>query len=107
MIRIENWSVGLDPRNAYVAPELRRLVLFGTVTGHPLHDSGKELTTSALDHWDRTSVLDRWDSNGGYVVTASGTHYVLGDPDPAYEAKYPNARQRLILSLLKENTREQ
>lgn len=36
---------------------------------------------------------------GDLVVTASGNEYELGDVDPAYEAAFPGAKERLLASL--------
>ena len=56
--------------------------------GHPAHADGKAITTSRL--------IGRKDR---LVVTRSGSEYELGEPDPAYESKFPNARERLLAGL--------
>ena len=33
------------------------------------------------------------------IVTRSGSHYELGDPQPLYEAVFPGAKQRLLANL--------
>ncbi len=87
---INNWVVTLDPRKPYDAPENRVEVLGGEVTGHPDHEDGKALVTSAVQSWDPVQ---------GAVITATGTAYVLGDPHPQYEKNFPGAKARLIKSL--------
>lgn len=80
---LENWSITLCPRNPYLAPELRRACLQG-----------------------------QRDSEEGYVITSPilgktpdnhiQTHnsiYILGTVDPAYEAQFPGARNRLLSTL--------
>jgi hypothetical protein len=72
---LRNWICAGDPRQEYVSLEERDLVLHGQVFGH--HDmlDGMKITT--------TPII--W-ADGREVVTASGTHYRLEDPDPRYVA---------------------
>ena len=69
-------------------PDSESNCLQGFVTGHPSHADGKAITTSRLIG-----------QNAGRIVTRSGSEYELGEPDPAYEAQYPNAKVRLMDSL--------
>ena len=87
-MKLENWSVVSNTGIALVPPEEGPQYLFGVVRGHPHHADGKEVRTSRLVY-----------RNGGGVVTRSGSHYELGEPHPAYEAEYPDARRRLLASL--------
>ena len=89
MAILENWSLrfSFDP---YLAPELQVPRLHGQVHGHNVFPDGAHVTTNHL-----AGVF------GESVVTRSGTVYELGQVDPAYEAAFPNARQRLFDSLKK------
>jgi hypothetical protein len=79
---LKNWFVIQDPRDQFMAPELRPQCLGG--------DRGDNdcLTTPIMGK-----------TEDGYVVTRSGSHYKLLDVDPAYEAEYPDALNRLMNSL--------
>jgi hypothetical protein len=71
MIRLENWAcVMKDP---YKAPEQQGIRLRGIAFGHPKHASGTKVTTSPV-----VAAIGR------QVKTASGSTYVLGEPDPSY-----------------------
>lgn len=85
MTIINNWSVTPDTSEPYLAPELRKSRLVGVVYGHPELEDGTFI---------RTSVIDKVEN--GLVVTRSGTRYELVDPDPAYEAAFPNAKARVL-----------
>lgn len=90
---LENWSVVIHPedRNAYTPPECMRRCLHGKVFSHSQFDDGTEITTSEIVS---STVYDS-------VNTGNGSIYVLGTPDPDYEAQFPNAKKRLMDSLLK------
>ncbi len=83
---LNKWSIGM--RNPYIAPELQTAHLQGVVTGHSRKKDGEKVVTSAIRG-------QRW----GYVVTASGSYYDLGEVDPEYERRYPHAKERLMKSL--------
>lgn len=89
-MRLEHWSVvgAFDP---YLAPEMQAVMLLGNVYAHPLHYDGKNVMTSRI-----VGEID------GDIVTASGSRYVLGAIDPAYEKLFPGAKDRLITSIRKQ-----
>lgn len=75
IVLLENWSCAREPGNGYQAPETLRTVLQGIVYNHPRKADGTYVTTShvvKIDPRERTAV------------TASGTHYQLGEPNPNY-----------------------
>jgi hypothetical protein len=91
-IRLENWSVVTDA-DPYKAPEQLVSRLHGQAFGHPRFADGSEVTTSR--------VMGCSESKDHLaIVTGSGSHYVLGEVDPDYEERYPNARERFWKSLL-------
>ncbi len=47
-ILITNWSVGQYPEDGYTSPEQRWQVLRGNVYGHPNHEDGEKIRTSAI-----------------------------------------------------------
>ena len=82
-VRIENWAmVGLYP---YAPPEQQVFCLEGELYGHPRVTDGHRTTTTEIVGVD-----------GEVILTNSGSRYVLGEPDPPYEAMYPGAKERLI-----------
>ena len=85
MTAINNWFIAPDTSEPWRAPELRKTRLVGVVYGHPELADGTFI---------RTSVIDKVED--GLVVTRSGTRYELMDPDPAYEAAFPNAKGRVL-----------
>lgn len=82
-IRIENWSVVSSKSNPYASPETASIRLTGNVYGHPRHYDGRFVETSRIIS-----------SSGPFVITRSGSHYILGEPCPKYlswlEDYYPN-----------------
>ena len=88
-MKLENWSVVAGMANPYQAPEQCVQCLHGTVYGHPRFEDGSSITTSRIVR-----------AQGGIIETFSGSLYELGEVDPVYGAAYPNAKQRLILSVL-------
>jgi len=90
-VKIYDWFVSI-PEQPYAAPELRYRVLSGMVEGHPRHHDGTFVQTSFIVSWDEKEEV---------VVTHSGTRYILGLVHEEYEARHPDAKQRLIESLIK------
>ncbi len=90
-MRLENWGLccGQALRNPYMAPELQKIYLCGTVYGHPNHQDGKFITTS------RVIAVRKKGHRETMVDTRSGSVYVLGTVDPEYEKLFPNALQRV------------
>jgi len=74
MFRLENWSMFVDP-NPYLAPELQRGHLTGTVYGNPSFEDGASITTS---------YIIEINVRKGYAKTRSGSEYVLGNPHPEW-----------------------
>jgi hypothetical protein len=87
-MKLDQWCVLSRNLPALLAPEQERRCLHGRVSGHPRCCDGKEVTTSLL--------IGR---HGNKVVTKSGSEYELGEADAAYEALYPQAKQRLLDAL--------
>jgi hypothetical protein len=89
-MRLENWSVVFSETDPYLAPELQKIALHGNVYGHPRFDDGSSVTTSTIK-----------ELRGELIITNSGSEYELGEVDPEYEKRYPEARQRIFKSLKK------
>ena len=92
MKTLTNWSVVMDPRNPYLAPELQKQCLAGQREEDL--ERGTHCTTSFIV--GKTGLKE---SLQRAVVTNSGTRYMLLEVDPEYEARYPNALFRLMDSL--------
>ena len=86
---IENWSLVRRYSSPYQAPEQVAQCLHGVVSGHPKFKDGETITTSRV-----VSVNYETET----VKTVTGSLYYLGAVDPAYEAAFPNARERLFNS---------
>ena len=84
-MRLENWSCTYGYVSPYTAPEQLQQRLAGEVYDHPNFPDGDEIVTSSI-----IAICD------GRVMTRSGSMYDLGVVDPAYEEKFPNARNRLL-----------
>jgi len=85
-MRLEQWSIVFHG-DLYKAPEQRIPRLLGAVYGHPIWPDGSLA---------RTSPIDIVDAETETITTASGSVYELGEVDPAYEEKYPGARERIF-----------
>lgn len=91
---LDEWAVVSSP-DPYKAPEYQGPPrLHGKVSGHPRHDDGKWVTTSAIIGVDT-------DNN----IQTMNTLYALGDPHPDYANAYPDAKARLIESVRRNTTR--
>lgn len=79
---IEGWST-VSNNNPWVAPEQRSLRLSGRIYGHLYNenrhrsDDGTKITTSRIVSSEKTP-------KGIVINTASGSRYLLGEPDPAF-----------------------
>ncbi len=82
---IRNWMICKGEPERIAAPESRRPVLRGLVYGHEVHEDGSWVTTSSV----KGRVGDR-------LLVASGRLYELEAPDPAYESRFPDARDRVL-----------
>jgi len=80
MKHITQWSICPDPRNPYIAPELRRPCLRGLC-------EGQRIVTSPLEGGEKR--------DGELVLRTQNTKYVLGEVDAGYEAAFPGARERV------------
>ena len=87
--KLENWGIINSEQDPYKAPELQTQCLVGDRIGHG--DNLKSVKTSSI-----IGV------SGKYVETKNSL-YDLGEPDPAYGALYPYAKERLFVSLTKTN----
>ena len=92
MIILKNWCVGGDN---WMAPECRTYRLHGNVYGHSRFDDGSPVTTSRI-----VAIKDKGDHKE--VSTGSGSVYMLykDDVDPDYEKEYPNAYERLSMTIV-------
>jgi hypothetical protein len=87
-MKLDCWCLISRALPSLPPPEQERCCLHGYVTGHPRCGDGKEITTSL--------VVSR---TGDKVLTKSGSEYELGNVNAAYEALYPDARERLLACL--------
>jgi hypothetical protein len=71
-IRIAKWSITTHPE-PYDPPECMRQFIQGDVYDHPRFPDGTRVTTSAIERVE-----------GPYVITESGSAYIVGTPDPDY-----------------------
>jgi hypothetical protein len=86
--RIENWSVVVNPlADVYTPPEFLSQHLNGAVANHPKFGNCDNVTTSAIVGF-----------KDGCIEVASGKFYELGEVSSIYEAKFPNAKRRLLAS---------
>lgn len=82
---IHGWAVVIDSNDPYKAPELWTQKISGL------------LDSEDSDHWIKTSSIKG--KRGEFLVTNSGSEYILGSVNPEYELQFPNARKRLFDSL--------
>jgi len=82
-MKLENWSL---QHGAYEAPELG-CHLLGNVFGHPTRPDGRCVRTSSIIHINVEEET---------VTTHSGSIYKLGEPEPGYEALFPNVKERVF-----------
>ena len=74
VVKMEDWYTRHSGDN-FTAPEMRRTLLVGAVTGHPDFNDGDNVTTSAID----TNGID-----GRNITTVDGTTYRLGEIHKPY-----------------------
>jgi hypothetical protein len=72
-VTIKDWSVTGAGVGPYTPPELAGIRIHGKVYGHPRFDDGAEITTSSIVR-----------IAGRVVQTASGSIYLLGQPEAEY-----------------------
>lgn len=77
-MRLENWYI-TDNAAPWMAPELIRKFAHGNVYGHPNFNDGEHVHTSWLKEINIAN---------NYVLSASGSRYELGTPDPEYAAQF-------------------
>jgi len=87
MPKLHNWSiVGVDRVFADAVIGRESIYIHGLLTGHNVARlNGKIVYTSRVVR-----------VQGSFVVTTSGTLYELCKVLPEYEAKFPNAKERLF-----------
>lgn len=92
---IKSWSITSN-RRPYQAPELATSSVHDSVYGSDRFKDGASVTTS--------SIMNMFVEQGAIVVRTRNSTYVLhdGEVDPAYEEKYPDAFNRLVQSINKE-----
>jgi hypothetical protein len=73
MHQLEQWALRTLRPGSFTAPEFADLVLTGYVLEHPKHTSGKRVRTSPVVQ-----------VQGNRVTTASGSVYILGEPEEGY-----------------------
>lgn len=93
VIQLSNWAV-VHNSDPYHAPEQHRPHLRGDAKNHPLHPPVTDCSTHPIT---TSEIVGK--TSQGYVITYSGSLYDLMDIDPAYEEKFPNAKEKLINSL--------
>lgn len=75
-VKIENWSIVGKLGDNYQSPENKTVHLYGNVYGHPNHDDGNVVLTTAIMHAD------------GREVITFNTKYFLGKIDEKYKKWY-------------------
>lgn len=65
---IDNWACVCSEEHAFLPPELKVLLIKGTVTGHPKYPDGKRIQTSCIRRAD------------GKIVYTQNSIYKLGEP---------------------------
>ena len=92
---LDKW--GLVPVGSpFLAPEIRAHGLMGIVHGSEDFPDGAQIVTSELERIEQ-------DGDVLYAHTASGSIYQLGEVAPEYEAKFPNAVERLLAAQERRN----
>lgn len=76
MSRLENWSIGVDDSNPFLAPELRSRRLYGDIYNdeNGRFPDGAEISTS---------TIQKLNLKESYAMTRN-TKYTLGEPDRSY-----------------------
>lgn len=85
--RMENWSLIQDTSDPYRPPEMRAQLLRGQVYDDIRFSDGHSIITSEVVAAEEP-----------YAITKNGTHYWLGEVDPDWEQRFPNARMRFFAS---------
>ena len=88
-MKLENWSICTPKVNPFTAPELIPQCLQGNVYGHPRFRDGEFVISSRI-----VGIKEN------LILTYSGSTYELGEPDPDYEDEYPDAKSRVLNSLM-------
>ncbi len=106
-LRLECWGI-VPNGDVYTAPEARTFSLKGFVFNHQRFEDGHGITTSAiveitgrLGDPTQVSLAGAKYTTEVIVKTASGSEYLLGEPDIKYEEMFPNAKERLLKNGLK------
>lgn len=76
MPRLEEWSIGVDDSNPFLAPELRSIRLFGEIYDD---EKGRFPDGSSIS----TSSIQELNIKENYAMTRN-TKYILGKPNDSY-----------------------
>jgi len=96
MVILENWSV-CRTKTFYDAPEMSVIRLNGTCFGSRKYKDGSRILTNRIIFYDEQKDI---------FITATKGVYRLGKVDPEYEKLFPNALNRILASLKKDETQE-
>lgn len=91
-MKLENWVLVAPNSTPYDAPETLRFSIQGEVFGHPKRPDGDKITTS--------TIIGKGPEPDS-IRTYSGSVYVLGEPSPDYEKKFPGGKERFFNALKK------
>lgn len=97
LILLEDWSIIYDENEKYTAPELIHFILHGRVYNHPKFNDGE---------WVQTSYICGFDTKTKAIITRSGSKYLLGQVNNEYEKIFPNAKNRILKSLIAPHSEE-
>lgn len=89
MPKLKNWTTQSILNNPYLSPEQPLFRLYGNVYNHNRFRDGMVIYT--------TQVIGK---KGENIITSSKTEYELLDTAEEYERLYPNAKERLLNSLV-------
>ena len=92
-MQLENWGTVFIPNTRKGEPDVQ--ALNGDVYGSDAFFDGTNITTSPTAGYDQKTEE---------VVTVAGGRYKLGVPAAAYEEMFPDAKNRLIKTLLAEGS---
>lgn len=74
-MRLEDWFIGWNAGQEYVAPEFRTKCIAGRIYGHPFIEDGTDV---------KVSLSGLAKSKGRVITTKMGEVYELGKPEPGY-----------------------
>ena len=92
-IRLENWSFVMGTNNKYASPEQYFPRFCGKAYGHPDHEDGLVISTSAITGYDEETD----------EFVCQSRRYILGAVDAEYDKKFPGSKARIIKSAKRLN----